>query len=244
MLILTSDFPSTLTDVVADSIRRIGVKPVVAWIPPLTTSGRERFPAAQAIFRSLGVHTLEFCDIDEQPDEGQLARLDRYDALYFTGGDPILFRRNVMSHGLSERVRAYLASGRVIVAASGGAMQLTRNVSLYRLLSESVDRVVTERDDYDGLGLTDYELLPHSDKLDAAFVDKVRDYSQRSGSDVVALEDGAAVIHLNDETHCIGRRAIPTWSAMRDRSHLADSVDRRRVHRPHGVCRTAPTSSF
>jgi hypothetical protein len=40
------------------------------------------------MFRSLGISTIEIGDIDEEPDEQQLARLDRYDALYFTGGDP------------------------------------------------------------------------------------------------------------------------------------------------------------
>jgi hypothetical protein len=41
--------------------------------------GRERFPAAQALFESYGFSALDFCDIDEEPNEAQLARLDQYD---------------------------------------------------------------------------------------------------------------------------------------------------------------------
>ena len=207
MLVLTSDFPSTVTDAVCEAIRRTTPNPSVAWIPPLTATGRDHFSTAQATFRSLGISALEFCDIDEQPDEQQLAQLDRYDALYFTGGDPLRFRTNMMRRGLAGRLRAFLSSGRVIVAASGGAMQLTSNVSLYRLLSEPVDRVVTERHDYEGLGLTDYECLPHLNRLDAAFVDKVQRYSERAAGDIVALEDGGAILHVNGEYRCIGRAA-------------------------------------
>ena len=205
-LVLTSNFPSTSTDAVSECIRSAGANPLVAWIPPLTSKGRERFPAAQQVFQSLGVSALEFCDIDEEPDDRQLARLDRYDALYFTGGDPLVFRRNIERSGMSEGLRAFLSSGRLVVAASGGAMQFTANVSLYRLLSSTVDVVVGERAAYAGLGFAGYELLPHLNTLDAAFVDKVQRYSARVPCDIVALEDGAAIVHESvDRFRCIGR---------------------------------------
>ncbi len=205
-LVLTSNFPSTVTDAVLACIRDINVNPRVAWIPPLTSVGRERFSVAQALFQSLGVSALEFCDIDEEPNEKQLAQLDQYDALYFTGGDPLLFRRNIERCGISEGLRACLSAGRLIVAASGGAMQFTANVSLYRLSSETVDAVVTERRHYTGLGFASYELLPHLNRLDPVFLGKVRRYSERAPCDIVALEDGAAIIHgSGDDFRCIGR---------------------------------------
>ena len=205
-LVLTSNYPTTPTDAVSECLRGAGANPLVAWIPPLTSKGRQRFPAAQQAFRSLGVSSLEFCDIDEEPDERQLTRLDRYDALYFTGGDPLVFCRNIARSGMAEGLRAYLSSGRPIVAASGGAMQFTANVSLYRLLTSTVDEVVGDHAAHSGLGFVGYELLPHLNTLDAAFVDKVRRYSERVPCDVVALEDGAAVLHeRGDRFRCVGR---------------------------------------
>jgi peptidase E len=204
-LVLTSDFPSTVTDVLLRSIRNVAENPRVAWIPPQTSVGRERFPTAQTAFQSLGISALEFCDIDDEPNAEQLTHLEQYDVLYLTGGDPLLFRKNIERSGLSRSLRACLAAGRVICAASGGAMQLTANVSLYRLLSESVDAVVEGRPDYAGLGFADYELLPHFDKLDAAFVENVRRYSEKVPCDIVALEDGAAIIHRSSGAfRCIG----------------------------------------
>lgn len=204
-LAITSDFPSSANDAVLLRIRQAAANPRVAWVPPLTSAGRERFPAAQAQFRSLGISTVEFCDIDEQPDERQLSQLDRYDAVYFTGGDPLVFRRNIERSGISGAIEKCLAAGRLIVAASGGAMQFTQNLSLYRLLSEPFDTVMAERNRYAGLGIVSYELLPHLNRLDAEFLDNVQRYSERIPCDIVALEDGAAMIHTEADARCVGR---------------------------------------
>ena len=87
-LVLTSDFPSTTDDVVIAHIRNVGVRPRVAWVPPFTSSGRERFPAAQAVFQSLGVPTLDYCDIDQEPNESQLDGLNQYERDLPDGGRP------------------------------------------------------------------------------------------------------------------------------------------------------------
>ena len=207
-LALTSDFPSSANGAVLARLRETAASPRVAWIPPLTSTGREKFPGAQAQFRSLGVSGLEFCDIDDEPDEIQLAELDRYDAVYFTGGDPLVFRRNIDRSGIEEGIRRCVSAGRLLVGASGGAMQVTPNVSLYRLLSEPVTTVIAERDSYAGLGLVTYELLPHLNRLDQTFLDKVQRYSERVPCDIVELEDGAAMIHTSEgEVRCVGRGA-------------------------------------
>lgn len=138
-LALTSDFPSTVIDEVLARIRATAATPRVAWIPPQTGTGRERFPSARARFQSLGISNVELCDIDEAPDEQQLAHLDEYDVLYFTGGDPLVFRANMARRRVGDAVKRCLAAGRLVVGASGGAMQLTQNVSLYRLLSRPVE---------------------------------------------------------------------------------------------------------
>src|SRR6185295_2119906 len=88
-LALTSDLPSTANEVVFERMRGSGKRPRVAWIPPFTAMGREIFPAAQQLFESHGFSGLEYCDIDEERNEGQLACLDDYDVIYLPGGDPI-----------------------------------------------------------------------------------------------------------------------------------------------------------
>ncbi|MEZ4656511.1 MAG: Type 1 glutamine amidotransferase-like domain-containing protein [Caldilineaceae bacterium] len=205
-LILTSDFPATANDVVVEHIRNLGARPRVAWIPPFTAQGRARFRAAQDVFQAFGVADLEYCDIDAEPNAGQLDQLDQYDAIYLTGGDPLGFRRNLHRCGLAARIPQYLAAGRLVIAASGGAMQFTPNVSLFRLVNNPVAEVLVTHAEYQALGIVDYELLPHLNKLDTAFLEKVQRYSEGIQHDIVALADGAVLIHEAAGAYrCVGQ---------------------------------------
>lgn len=218
-LALTSDFPSTANPDVVARIQAVGRSPRVACVAPSTSTGRPRFPLAQVAFRSFGVERLEYVDIDSEPNAPQFALLDRYDVVYLTGGDPVVFRQNLLRTGLATRLREFASAGRLIVGASGGAMQLTRNVSLFRLLSGSVDEVVSNRVEFDGLDLVGYEILPHLNKHDASFLEKVRRYSELVPHDVVALEDGAAMVFDDDgDCRCFGQ-------AVRYRGGVRESIE-------------------
>ena len=205
-LALTSDLPSTANQVVFDFMRSGNPSPRIAWIPPFTEMGHELFPSAQELFGTYGFSDLEYCDIDEEPDEEQLARLDQYDIIYLTGGDPIGFRRNILQAGLGERLRQYLTTGGLVVAASGGSMQLTKNVSLFRLLTAALEAVLEDRDEYAALGVVDYEILPHLNRFQPPFLETVRRYSEHVDHDVIGLADGAAVLHQGrDNYRCVGQ---------------------------------------
>jgi hypothetical protein len=91
--------------------------PRIAWIAPFTRTGREHFSIAQAQFAAYGFSNLEYCDIDEAPNQMQLAVLDQYEVIYLSGGDPIGFRRNILRSGLSTQLRQSLIAGSLVVAA-------------------------------------------------------------------------------------------------------------------------------
>jgi peptidase E len=207
-LVLTSDFPSTPTPAVVDLMKSRATAPRIAWIAPETASGRERFPAAVEAFEKLGLATLDLCDIDDAPDADRLANLHEYEIVYLSGGDPLAFRRNILRTGLAARLQECMRAGRLIVAASGGALQLTLNVSLVRLLTVPLEEVLVARSQYDGLGFVPYELLPHSNRCDASFIQTVCRYSAQTSHDVLALTDGAAVVHTSGtEYYIIGQAA-------------------------------------
>jgi len=203
-LALTSDFPTTTNHAVVARIQSSGRSPRVAWVAPSSSAGRARFPTAQAEFRAFGVDHLDYCDVDDEPNVTQLDLLDRYDVVYLAGGDPILFRESIRRTGLGERLREFMAAGSLVVGASGGAMQLTMNVSLFRLLSVPVDEVVANRKEFDGLCAVGYEILPHLNRHDASFLEKVQRYSELVSHDIVALGDGAALVHSDGESTCFG----------------------------------------
>jgi peptidase E len=205
-LVLTSDFPSTDNDRIFAWMRDTTARPRIAWIPPFTDIGHKRFAQAQTHFAAHGFDRLEYCDIDEQINLIQLSQLAAYDIIYLTGGDPITFRRNILHSGLSAQLQQYMGAGRLVIAASGGSMQLTQNVSLFQLLSGTIDEVLADRANYQALGLVAYEVLPHLNTYSPTFREQVRRYSERVEHDIIGLQDGAAVFHTSrDDYHCVGR---------------------------------------
>lgn len=203
---LTSDFPLTANQAVFELMRNKNPHPRIVWIPPFTRTGRERFPIALEQFATYGFPNLEYCDIDQELNEMQLAVLCQYDVIYLSGGDPIGFRRNILRSGLSNQLRQCVDAGCLVVAASGGSMQLTKNVSLFRLVSNPLDKVLAEHNEYDALGIVEYEILPHLNRLESSFLEKVRCYSEQTNHDVIGLADEAALLYINaDEYICVGQ---------------------------------------
>jgi len=184
-------------------IRSRSPEPAIAWVPPLTSSGQALFQRARTAFGALGFGSLHYCDIDEQPNQRQLDSLSDYDVIYLTGGDPLAFCRNGAQVQLPQRLDAYLEQGGFILAASGGAMFLTADVSVFRLLAEDVASVLGGQGPAQTAGLVPYEFLPHLNRLSSEFLEKVRAYSTGTSSDLIAVPDGAALIHHSAEEYYI-----------------------------------------
>ena len=200
-LALSSDFPSTANHELMACIQAVSRHPRIAWVTPSSSASLVRFPLAKVAFAGCGIRHLECVAVGDEPGATRGDVLDGYDVAYLTGGDPVVFRRHLQRSGLATGLRRFAESGRLVVGASGGAMQLTPNVSLFRLLSDPVEAVVSTRDESDGLGLVRYEILPHLNRHDAAFLEKVRTYSESVPHDILALDDGAAVL-CDDEPEC------------------------------------------
>ena len=194
-LILTSDFPATRNARVVEALGSAGEDLRIAWICAETDASGATFAAAEEQFASLGFTEVELVDIDEDLDEVQIAYLHEYDVVYVGGTDPLRMRYNAHRSGLSGRLRRCAAAGRLIIGDGAGALLLTPNVSLYRLQHESIDAVLATRAAWNALGAVDYELLPHRDRWDATFMDKLREYSARVDNDIVTLADGGAILH-------------------------------------------------
>ena len=85
-------------------------------------------------------------------------------------------------------------------------MQLTKNVSLFRLTTAALDEVFANRGEYEALGVVAYEILPHLNRFEPSFLETVRRYSERVAHDVIGLADGAAILHQSgDDYWCVGQ---------------------------------------
>lgn len=204
-VILTSDFPSNPHPSVVERVRAVARTPRVAWIAPDSAIRRIRFLAARYSFSTLGLGSIT--NVELVPTSATHHRLaNDFDVVYLSGGSPVPFRANLAKSGLASRLADFVTDGGLVVAASGGAMQLTQNLSLYRLLTSSVDDVVATRQAYEGLGVVDVEFLPHLNRHASSFMAKVQQYSETVPNDIVALEDGGALWWVDQsKISCAGR---------------------------------------
>ncbi len=187
-VVLTSNFPRPGNEAVAAVLRKeLGVSRI-AWAsgdPAL--SG---FADACAQFAAIG-----FADLVTAPHEhASPSPPNSSTALYLSGGDPLTFAASLAGTPLARWIVEAHDDARVLIGASGGAMQLTRNLSLFRLSRLDLDTAMAERAQHPGLGLVPVEMLPHFDRHDALFREKVRRYSERVDHDIWCLDDGTAIV--------------------------------------------------
>lgn len=184
-VMLTSNFPRPGNEAVAARLRSEGVARV-HWLAGSTDE--KRYRSASVEFAACGFTDVRAAVADTHDLDG----LSAADGLYFSGGDPLVF-----SAALSRStVAAQLARAKspLVFGASGGAMQLTPNLSLFRLQDHSVAEVLRERGRFAAMGVVAFEVLPHHDRQPASLLDAVRYYSEGVANDIWCLADGAAVL--------------------------------------------------
>ena len=185
-IVLTSNFPRPGNERVADYLRATCGMSSIAWCAAQPDA--VRFADAQAEFSAYGFDDLRWLSAD------------RASAIYLSGGDPLVFRAALLRSPLPAQCAATL------VGASGGAMQLTPNLSLFRLLQHDVSQVLEQRRDHAALGLVPFEILPHHDRQSPELLAAVRQYSAAIDNDIWCLADGAAVVQEADGSiGCIGQ---------------------------------------
>ena len=186
-VVLTSNFPRPGNDGVAALVRNaVDHAAGLEWLSP--ADGASRFDEARRELGDCGIHAVRAVD------RAALVSSAAGAGLLLSGGHPTEFRQELSQPPLRAWLQHRLASAPVVVATSGGAMQLTRNVSLFRLLQIDVQTVVRERSLYGALGCVPFEVLPHLNRQAPAFIEQVVEYSAQTAVDIWCLPDGAAVV--------------------------------------------------
>lgn len=186
-IVLTSNFPRPGNELIAEYLRGVAGVDAVKWTSAAPDS--EIFRAARNDFESYG-----FRNVVEVRPAGPITADDHGSAAYYlSGGDPVSFRDVLTNSPLADWLLSPEAEGRVLFGASGGAMQFTRNVSIFRLMQRDLRTVLAEHVHYNGLGLVPFEILPHFNRHPPEFIEKVRLYSAQTGNAIWCLPDGAGV---------------------------------------------------
>jgi peptidase E len=202
-LALASDFPNTPNEAVCAALRSGAAQPRIAWIAPATPERAALLARAKREFAGLGFWRLESIAAGT-PGGERAVRLDEYDVVYVSGGDPIGLRNDLLRGGLMAALAERVRNGRCLVAASGGAMLLAQNLSLSRVDRVPEERVIADRERFRAIGAAPFELLPHLNRVGTELLDKVARYSALTQCDVLALADGAAWLCDDDGARIVG----------------------------------------
>jgi hypothetical protein len=184
-VVLTSNFPRAGNEAVAAIVHRECADGGWAWLSP--RAGAHRFEDARRELASYGLGDVVALS-SGLADSSAAGR-----ALILSGGEPIGYREEVLQAQAHRWWPQRAPSSGLVVAASGGAMLLTLNVSSFRLLTCNVETVVNERDAYPALEWVPFEVLPHANRQTPSFVEKVARYAAPTGARVWCHPDGAAV---------------------------------------------------
>jgi hypothetical protein len=181
---LSSNFPRPGNEAIAAHLRLEGVERI-HWLAG--SPDEQRYKSACAEFAA-----HDFFDV-QAVAAGTLAigGLSATDGLYFSGGDPLVFSAALARSTVAAQLARFTEPW--LLGASGGGMQLTPNLSLFRLQQHSVGEVLQERDRFAALGIVAFEVLPHSDRHPASLLDAVRQYSEGVANDIWCMADGSAV---------------------------------------------------
>lgn len=175
----------------------------IAYLPS-TPEAKRFFEETRNRYRELGVKYVEYCDIHSGFDDSKLVDLLSYDAIHLSAGDPIYFNACLKSHKIDNALRKYYLDGGVLIGNSGGSMQLTRNVSLYRLVSNGLSQAKDEYMNYFATGLLDFEFLPHYNWHNERTIELVKEYTHVMNVTVYSCADGGSIISEDNKLKFTG----------------------------------------
>ncbi len=171
----------------------------IGYIPSTEDKEKKYFHIKKQYYHMYGVENILFFDLYSEFDPTKIDELVSCDIIHLSAGDPIAFRMALKERSIDQVLKDYYTNGGTIVGVSGGAVQLGKSTKLFHLFIGS-----NEQSDIDALGLVDFEYLPHYNRWDDAFKEKVKDYVQTTGTIVYAGNDGDGIIVENGEIRLIG----------------------------------------
>ncbi len=119
-------------------------------------------PASKYV--SLARQQLESTGIRVTFVDARMTDIETYDMLYIAGGNTFRLLEDIRQGVGVEKLKEIIHVSRLVIGVSAGAVVLTPTI---RVVSQiQPDDNLTKTEDYSGLNMLDYEILPHySDSL-------------------------------------------------------------------------------
>jgi dipeptidase E len=177
----------------------------IGYIPSCGDKERKYFQENCKYYQKLGFRDFFFFDLDDEFDPSKVDELLACHMIHLSAGDPLYFNKNIKRRNFGDKLRYFADQGGILVGVSGGSLQLTRTVALYKSFMEGLENV-THGDylEYSGLNLVDFEFLPHYNRWNTDFINTVKAYSAKFACLIYACRDGDGIVVKDNEIEWIG----------------------------------------
>lgn len=147
------------------------------------------YPAREKVRQNFFNVGAKQVDIIEIIDSNIQIILD-YDVIYGIGGDPSYLIGLVNNTRFKEVLIKFLKTG-VYIGESAGSMILCDDLEwAYVVKKGTKPKYDIKLETYKGLGLTDYKIFPHWNKVSETLKEKVTKYEKDNSTTITKLNDG------------------------------------------------------
>ena len=181
------------------SLLETGKSPTVTYVPSQADTDRRYHSLAKAYYQGIGMERVDHFDLDARYDETGIGALMESGAIHLSGGSTYHFLRNMQRRNFFSVLRRYVAEGGILIGVSAGAILMTPDITSSTLCGDPViEGLATE-----GLGLVDWEFVPHVDSI-PGIEGKLIGRSKISPRRILACGDGGGILIANGEIRRVG----------------------------------------
>jgi dipeptidase E len=166
--------------------------PRILYIPSARSSRQKAFDDVHSYYSKLGFPDVTFFEPEDQPPDGGVRAFQNTDVVHLSGGEVIAFARRLRMTGCDLHLKKFLDRGGVVLGVSAGAMILSRTFKTSVLFGE--------RGEFQGLGVVDFEIIPHASEHFPRR-DLIDRFAKEKSVPVYAMDDGD-IITVNGRKIC------------------------------------------
>lgn len=147
--------------------------------------------------RRFGFDQIDFVD-PSAADLDWRERLKAADIIFVSGGNTFHLLDQTRKTGFGDWIKQNIAT-KVYLGSSAGSILATPSIAIASV--ENVDRNITGLKDLSGLGLVNFEIVPHMPEM--LTQESVEKYAKSTKNKVYAINDRSAISIINGEVKAI-----------------------------------------
>lgn len=187
-LILHSDQTLNLTGARdAELLKSLSGKknPRIIYIPSATNARLKNFDEKKSYYEKIGFSDFVLVEPETSTVQQLSSVFQTADVIHLSGGEVIPFSQRLRATGCDPLIKDFLQRGGVVLGVSAGAMILGSSFKSSTLFKE--------RGEFLGLGLFDFEIIPHANEHFPR-VDVIEQFASKNKLAIYAMNDGDIVV--------------------------------------------------